>query len=129
MVCGLKHREGRFYSLMIKMLNIGFNKQTAIIAGAGLLVLYLLTRNAKATGEAVGGAAADLAVGVVTGAVKATAGAAAGVVLSVGDAVGVPRTDREKCILAQKNADHFEASKYCNAMDFINWELFNKKVY
>lgn len=106
----------------MKIPKFGFDKQTALIAGGALVVLYFVTRSPKKAGSDLGGAVADFAVGAVDGVVG-------GVVIGAGELVGIPRTNTEKCILAQKTANHLDASKYCNAVDFINWELFNKKVY
>lgn len=80
------------------------------LAGAALLGLWWLGRegNARSAGQAAGGAAVDLA-----------AGAFEGVVYGAGDAVGLPRTDPDKCRAALDAGDLWAASFDCPAGDFL----------
>lgn len=86
-----------------------------ILAGAALgalVVLYL--RSADTIGQAVGQAA-------VAGAGVA-GDAAAEVVISAGEAIGIPRTDAQKCAEAKARGDWWEASFVCSAGDlFSGW--------
>lgn len=79
-----------------------------LLAGAALagLALYLLTRKGAAVeaGAAVGSAVVDLG---------------AGAVLGVGDAIGIPRTDKTKCQQAIEAGDWWAASFDCPAGDFL----------
>ena len=79
-----------------------------LVAGAALaaLALYLLTRKGAAmnAGAVVGCAVVDL-------------GAGAG--LGVGDAVGIPRTDKTACQAAIAEGRWWDASFSCPAGDFL----------
>lgn len=59
--------------------------------------------------------------GIASGAVGAAANAASGTVLGVGDVLGIPRTDAEKCAAAKREGRTFDASKYCTAGNFIGY--------
>lgn len=82
-----------------------------IVGGAlGCALLYVALNGAKKTGENIGGAAVNLADGVLSGAVQA-----------VGDRVGVPRTDAERCAAAKDAGDTWAASFACPASDFVSF--------
>lgn len=57
--------------------------------------------------------ASDVTSGVVSTAGNVVTGAAEGVVLGVGDVLGVPRTDEQKCAEAQANASNWDVAKFC----------------
>jgi hypothetical protein len=81
----------------------------ALAFGAGALALVgvLVWVKTKGTQEA----AASVA--------KAAADAAAGAVLGIGDAVGLPRTDADKCAEAKASGSLWEASFVCPAGDYL----------
>lgn len=86
-----------------------------ILAGAALgalVVLYL--RSADSIGQAVGQAA--------VGAVGVAGDATAEVIMSAGEAIGIPRTDADKCAAAKARGDWWEASFACPVGDlFSGW--------
>lgn len=86
----------------------------------GLTILYAwkqLTSAAGSIGDAVasgvGAAAGAVATGVDT--------AVSTPVYAIGDAIGVPRTDAQKCAQAQREGDGWTAAVYCPAGDFLGW--------
>jgi hypothetical protein len=81
-----------------------------IAAGAGLGLLLPMLRNPQGAGFAIGSAAVDLVDGVVSG-----------TVLTVGDAVGVPRTDETECQRAKREGRTWDASFACPAGDFLSY--------
>lgn len=88
-----------------------FNQRSLLIA-AGALVLGLLLvawkRGAGQVGQDIGRAAGE---------------AAAGVVVGVGEAIGIPATDLDRCARAKAEGNGWDASFYCPAGDYIQWEL------
>lgn len=89
------------------------NAAIAAAALAGLFVVAWVWRNG------LGAAAAKIAGGAVD--------AAAGAVVGIGEAVGIPMTDAEKCAAAKNYGDGWAASKYCPAGDFLAWSA--KRVF
>lgn len=77
----------------------------ALIAAGGAYVYF---RGAK-------GAAADV--------VNAAGNTIAGIAEGIGDQLGVPRTDAEKCAAAMSAGQKYEASKYCDAGTFLKWAI------
>lgn len=59
--------------------------------------------------------------GAAAGIVKAGGDAATGTVVGIGEVIGIPATDAQKCKAAQAAGEWWEASKYCPAADFIGW--------
>jgi hypothetical protein len=88
---------------------------TAMLVGAGvgvaIIAMAWTARNvgsAQELGSEVGGAVVDVADGVFSGAV-----------MGVGDVLGVPRTDAQKCAAAKAAGDTWEAGLMCPAGDFL----------
>lgn len=93
-----------------------------LIAGAavGAALLYVWSKGAKNTGAALAGAAIDLADGVVSE-----------TVFTVGEAVGIPRTNKSECqrrIEEYRTAPWYEQaymsfgiSAYCTAGDYFRF--------
>lgn len=82
--------------------------QLAIVAGLGvaaLLALYLAKKGVA---------------GAVAGAVTAAGDAAVGTVYGIGDFIGVPRTDPDRCAQARASGDLWSQSLYCPAGTFLN---------
>lgn len=95
-----------------------FGEQKFLIIGVGVaaLVLLVLVKKKGAAadaGVALGGAAVDLAGGVVAGAAE-----------SIGDQIGVPRTDMTECERAKAEGRTLDASFACPAGDFLGY-VFN----
>lgn len=88
----------------------------AVLIGAAIVGVYLLST--KAGQEIV----AKLTAGAVNTAAGAVDGAASGVVLGVGDALGVPRTNRQLCQIAIDSDNWLDASKYCTLSELFAWE-------
>lgn len=82
-------------------------------AGLGALAVLLLNR---ATGGAVSRAVGSAIVG---GAIDTATGAVEGVTYAVGDAVGVPRTEADKCAQDLAAGRYWDASFSCPAGTFI----------
>lgn len=84
-----------------------------LIAGAAVAgALWWASRqgNAQAIGAAVGGAAVDLADGVI-----------AGTVTTIGEAVGIPKTNETECERAKREGRTWDASFACPAGDFLKY--------
>lgn len=80
-----------------------------VAAGAvGLALVYVALRGMKGVAADIGGAAIDLADGVLSGAVE-----------TVGEKVGIPRTNMTKCELALAQGRTWDASFDCPAATFI----------
>ena len=80
----------------------------AIAAGLGvaaLLALYLAKKGVA---------------GAVAGAVTAAGDAAVGTVYGIGDFIGIPRTDAERCAKAKAEGDLWAQSLYCPAATFVD---------
>jgi hypothetical protein len=91
---------------------------TKLEIGAGLVLaavlLYALSRSsASGVGSAIGAGAVNTAAGVVTG---------------VGDAVGIPRTNSDRCAIAMAAGNNWDASLYCPAGTFIKYMLDGSKL-
>jgi hypothetical protein len=86
-----------------------------LIAGAavGAALLYVWAKGAKGTGAAL-----------VGGAISVADGAVSEVVNTVGEAVGIPRTNPSKCEKAKAEGRTWDASFDCPALDFLKywWE-------
>lgn len=97
----------------------------ALYAAAAGVALYVIKKGSLQA------AAADAVAGVVGSAGNVVTGAASGVVLGVGDVLGIPRTDLEKCKECIRNADNYGASKYCSAGVFAKWQALSlqKKLF
>jgi hypothetical protein len=97
-----------------------------LLAGAGVVVLLLAGSLYKPrddsqedgntggfwqdAGEDAGKVVVDLADGVISGAAK-----------SIGDIIGVPRTDKTKCQLAMAQGRTWDAISDCSAGTFIKY--------
>lgn len=83
-----------------------------LIAGGAVAValLYVITKGARGTGEAVGRGAVDLANGVVHGTVT-----------GIGEAVGIPQTNPSKCERAMAEGRTWDASFDCPAGTFLRY--------
>ena len=86
------------------------NMNTAVLAVAGLGAVALLLMLQKKS------LLADAAAGVV----GAAADVGAGLALGVGDLLGVPRTDAERCRAAKASGSLWEQSLYCPALEFTS---------
>lgn len=81
----------------------------ALAVGAAVAV-FLFVRNAR-----------TVARGVVNGAASLAGDVAAGAIEGVGEQVGVPRTDVDKCAAAKAAGNSWDASFYCPAGDFLKF--------
>lgn len=83
-----------------------------LIAGAAVAVLlvFVATKGAKGTGQAIGRAGADLIDGVLTGTVT-----------GIGQAVGIPETNLTECERAKAEGRTWDASFACPAGDFLSY--------
>lgn len=95
------------------------SKPVMLVAGAVVLLAAGLYLKKKVKVPSAGGVAAA-AVGVL-------GDAAAGVVVGIGDVLGVPRTDEERCQAALASGSSLDASKYCPASTFIS-SLFHSST-
>lgn len=80
----------------------------AIAAGLGvaaLLALYIAKKGVA---------------GAVAGAVGAAGDAAVGTVYGIGDFLGIPRTDAERCATAKATGDLWAQSLYCPVTTFVD---------
>lgn len=84
----------------------------AVLIGAVLIGFYFLSTRA---GQ-------ELVAKVTSAAVDAADNAAAGVVLGVGDAIGVPRTNRQLCQIAIDSDNWLDATKYCTLSELFAWQ-------
>jgi hypothetical protein len=82
----------------------------AALAVAAVVGVLVVSRNAKAVGQAAGGAAVDLVDGVLKGTVQ-----------GVGTAVGVPVTNLTECERAKIEGRTWDASFACPAGDFLKY--------
>lgn len=78
-----------------------------VVVGA---VVYVKTVGAKKAGQDLGAGAVNLADGAVTG-----------VVTGIGERVGVPQTNADKCAAARAAGDTWAASFACPASDFLSY--------
>jgi len=90
--------------------------------GAGLAVAGLAVYayfKAKDALDSGGGFFQTVGAGVASAAVDAVDGVVSGAALTVGDAIGVPRTNRTECQKALDEGRTWDASFACPAGDFI----------
>jgi hypothetical protein len=80
------------------------------LLAAGLFLAYITIT--KRAGQSIAGAAGSA---VVQGAGEF----GVGVVVGVGEVVGVPPTDTDKCAQAIKNGSLWDVSLYCPASDYV----------
>lgn len=80
------------------------------VAALALLVIVKKKGAAAAVGQNVGTAAAELAGGVVAGAAE-----------TIGDGLGVPRTNLTACEQAKADGRTLDASFACPAGDFLSY--------
>lgn len=88
------------------------NRSMLIAAGAavavGAALIYISRKGALGTGQAIGQAIGDGAAGVVVG---------------LGETIGIPATDADRCRRAMAEGNGLDASLYCPAPDYLRWEL------
>lgn len=92
---------------------ISENKFMILGAAAALVAIIILVKKkgaAAAVGQGVGTAAVELAGGVVAGASE-----------TIGDALGVPRTNLTECEQAKAEGRTLDASFACPAGDFLSY--------
>lgn len=87
-----------------------------ILAGAALLGVLALTYFTK-----VPGAAESAGVALGSAAVDAAGGVVAGAAETIGDAVGVPRTNVDACAAAKAAGSAWDASFACPAADWLSY--------
>ena len=87
--------------------------ETMLLYG-GLAALAAFFLFPQAFGRAVGG--------VVVGAVETIYDATTGAVIGIGEALGIPATDVEKCAQYIEAGDSWNASFYCPAGTFLKYE-------
>lgn len=85
------------------------------VVGAAGVALYIIKKGS------VTAAAQDAVAGAVSGAGGLVGSIGSGAVLGVGDLIGVPRTNETLCEQAKRLGKTSEASKYCQAGDFVGW--------
>lgn len=86
----------------------GFDQNLVLIAGLGIGAFLLFP---KMFGKFAASAAA--------GAVNVVTDAASGVVVGIGESVGIPETDAQKCENAITSGEYWEASFWCPAGRFL----------
>lgn len=91
---------------------MGAISRTYLLAGGAILaaLAFVALRGAKGSGAAIGSAAVDMVDGTI-----------AGVVETIGEKVGIPRTDETRCQAAKRQGDTWAASFHCPAGDFLEW--------
>lgn len=89
-------------------------QQKFMLIGVGVAALALLILVKKK------GAAADVGAALGGAVVDAAGGAVAGVAQGIGDQLGVPRIDADKCQECIANGDVYGQSLYCPAGTFID---------
>jgi hypothetical protein len=89
------------------------------LAVAGVAFFYLY-------GKGGGGFMQDVGKGAAGAVIDLGTGIAAGTALGIGDAIGVPRTEKTKCQAAKDAGSRWEASLYCPAGEFLGfmWDSF-----
>lgn len=83
----------------------------AILAGASV-ALYVIVRGFRGAAADAAGAVVDVATGAIEG---------------IGESVGIPKTDLEKCYDAMQREDNTDASFFCPAPIFLEWQLKSAK--
>lgn len=91
------------------------------IAGALGVALYIIKKGG------IQGAVTGASAAVVSAAGDVVSGAATGAVLGVGDILGIPRTNETACAKAKRLGNNYEASKYCTASDFLQYQYDGAK--
>ncbi|WP_157380377.1 hypothetical protein [Burkholderia ubonensis] len=86
----------------------------AVVAALAGAALWYVKKKVSAAGGLQGAAASAGAA-----AVDAAGSVVSGTALGVGDAVGLPRTDKAKCQDALAMGNTLDASLYCPAIDFL----------
>lgn len=88
------------------------NRSMLIAAGAavavGAALIYISRKGALGAGQAIGQAIGDVPAGLVVG---------------IGETIGLPATDADRCRRAMTEGDGIAASVYCPAPDYLRWEL------
>lgn len=97
----------------VKLPGLNCAQGRAVLVGLGLglvlvVALPLLLRNSRAVGTAAGGAAVEFADGLIGETIQ-----------SVGDVVGIPRTDETQCQKDVAAGRWWDASFSCPASDFL----------
>lgn len=97
-----------------------------LVEGLGLGLGLPLTNDAKcakaqASGDLFGASLYCTAPGFFGGLGSTAANAGREGIFSVGEALGIPRTDGGRCEAAKQAGDTLGASRYCGAGDFLKW--------
>lgn len=82
------------------------NMKLAAGLGLGLVALVLILQKK------------NLLQGVAAGAVGVVADTGSGLALGIGDVLGLPRTNADKCAAAKASGSLWDQSLYCPALDF-----------
>jgi hypothetical protein len=101
--------------LTIPPLNLAYAGNWLVIGTIGVGLAWIALRGFR-------GAAAD----IVGGAAGAAVNVAEGAVLGVGDAVGIPRTDKTECQKALDEGRYWDASFSCPAGTFLKGWVFGQ---
>jgi fluoride ion exporter CrcB/FEX len=91
---------------------LGDKKMMVIGAAIAALALLILVKKK--------GAAAAVGVELGTAAVNVVGGITAGAALTIGDAIGLPRTDQTECEKAIAEGRTWDASFACPASDWLS---------
>jgi len=94
------------------MKNLRLQTGVLLIAGVAVIaaVSYVAIKGVKNVGVAVGGGAVDLVDGIVSGSVE-----------TIGEKIGIPKTNMTECQKAQAEGRTLDASFACPAVDFIKY--------
>lgn len=99
---------------MVAMMKKSHLIAAGVVAAVGLVVVLKMRSQ-------TGNIAADLGYSVGSAAFNAADGLLSGVVLSAGDAIGIPRTNKTQCELDKAAGRSWDASFSCPAKDFISY--------
>lgn len=88
----------------------------AVLIGAAIVGVYFLSTSA---GQQLVQKIASSAAGAAAGAADSVIG---GTVTGIGQAIGVPLTNHQRCQIAIDSGDFWEASKYCTASELFAWQ-------
>lgn len=91
------------------------------IAGAAGVAFFVIKKGG------IQNAAAAVTAGAVSAAGSVAAGVTVGAVQGVGDILNIPRVEENRCGQAKRLGNNWEASKYCAAGDFLQWQLAGAK--
>jgi hypothetical protein len=94
---------------------MAFNDHKFMLAGVAAAALVLLILVKKK------GAAADLGTSLGNAAVELGGGIVAGAAETIGDGIGVPRTDMTECEKAMAEGRTLDASFACPASTFLSY--------